>query len=95
MMPPSFFSSSAVRELEGSSIIISLESKDNALVISTICISDALRSPTIAWVSMVLPMESSSSRAFLWVPFIPFVSEKRPRKIFSPTVILLTRLNSW
>ena len=48
MITPSLRSSSLVSELLGSSMMMSLESKESALAISTICISDALRSPTMA-----------------------------------------------
>ena len=46
MMAPRRLSSSLVRELLGSSMMISFESKDSAFVISTICISEALKFPT-------------------------------------------------
>ena len=87
--------SSAVRLLLGSSMMMSFESKDSALAISTICLSETLSSDTSLWVLTLHPMLSSKARALAWTPARPPDSLNRPRKTFSPTVIVFTRFSSW
>ena len=95
MISTSSASSSAVRLLLGSSMMISLDLNDSALAISTICFSDTLRSETSLFVSILQRIRSSSARAWVCVPRMPFISLKRPRKTFSPTLMVFTRFNSW
>ena len=87
--------SSAVRLLLGSSMMMSFESKDSALAISTICLSETLSSDTCLWVLTLHPMLSRRARALACTPARPPDSLNLPRKMFSPTVIVFTRFNSW
>ena len=87
--------SSAVRLLLGSSMMMSFESKDSALAISTICLSETLSSDTSLWVSTLDPMLFSRALALEWTPARPPDSLNLPRKMFSPTVIVFTRFSSW
>ena len=95
MILTSFSISSDVRLLLGSSMMMSFESKDSALAISTICLSETLSSDTIRWVLTLDPMLSRSLRAFACTPRRPPDSANLPRKTFSPTVIVFTRFSSW
>ena len=55
MISTSLFISSAVRLLLGSSMMMSFESNDSALAISTICLSETLSSDTSLWVLDLAP----------------------------------------